>query len=925
MVMGLRLGTLAAAAEIISRHRCRSMHGMHRSEEAMALLFDRRRVGLLILLLMVLLLPQFSGCGGGGGRTSVTLTIHVDPASSGTTVPSAGTHTYSLNHVESIAALPEDGFEFLRWDGDVDEQFEAETFVVMDSSKTLTAVFAEEGGTITLGPDDDEPMVGLDGLTLAAMDGALAAELQLYIRSVPDPRPGIPLPSYLENTVARAGPFYELGAVETFWTPDGTYLVFGVPVPEGFSTECLALMVLAPPDHVMTSDTEVGESGRWYYLPGTYEPKQELFITGLEFIGEEPEVFALVEGLGCDSQEIFVLSDSEFGVTCVGFEPGECLPSHIQDTEATLDEALAAYRSLGFDEPLLSRHRRWTLWPPGYYQTGPYRYELRKMDPDDTILGIYERRPNASVAATYYLGAPAEEPRPATAWHELFHAVQFRYLSWFSLGARRINHGYLEGTATLTQGSLRPPTRFDSPGRPSRPPMPISTSVFGSQAFAWDWTADVAQSEYLQQDFWAYLGQRLDTGSGNSFLLDIVERGGFRDDIDDWLAASGPFQGLSDAYWQFAKDYSFEKETELGTWLGWTVVPHGPAGEWWSDALGDIDDHSVRLDPLTGTSSGVDLGFLRLESLSSRALAIELDPVTEGFCKVTLDVYTEDPGVAYKFYPHQDISMPDNSSYSTRVGAAAQTVYLLLSNTNIDEPNAFTMVDLVYNQRFYYLEFQACPLINEEIWFGKFPPIESWVEVDPEVDERPRAYAEDTIVTVAVPHEHLDGAFTFSHWEGGVDDPTLPETTVRMDQSRELIPYYMQSGPDEIYEQVDVKTVMDHVKHLSDRPLSANDLPAGTILLFATRQESPGKLQVLDNKDPSTLAFRYVVYEVSGAVRQSSDFSLVARDHSYDLEANQQGSLKIGDMWWGNLKGQIGDLPYLTPMNDALFYIYYSP
>jgi hypothetical protein len=73
--------------------------------------------------------------------TTYELTMAVDPGGSGTTSPSAGTHTYAEDAVVNISASPNTGFEFDHWEGDVADPDEASTTVTMDGDKTVTAYF----------------------------------------------------------------------------------------------------------------------------------------------------------------------------------------------------------------------------------------------------------------------------------------------------------------------------------------------------------------------------------------------------------------------------------------------------------------------------------------------------------------------------------------------------------------------------------------------------------------------------------------------------------------------------------------------------------------------------------------------------------------------------------------------------------------
>ncbi|MDZ7725164.1 MAG: InlB B-repeat-containing protein [candidate division KSB1 bacterium] len=74
-------------------------------------------------------------------RQQVTLTIDDTPG--GSTTPVAGGHTYNSGDVVSISATPASGYYFVQWNGDVADPNSANTTVIMDEDKTISATFAE--------------------------------------------------------------------------------------------------------------------------------------------------------------------------------------------------------------------------------------------------------------------------------------------------------------------------------------------------------------------------------------------------------------------------------------------------------------------------------------------------------------------------------------------------------------------------------------------------------------------------------------------------------------------------------------------------------------------------------------------------------------------------------------------------------------
>ncbi|HLV09240.1 MAG TPA: hypothetical protein VKY40_03435 [Halanaerobiales bacterium] len=95
---------------------------------------------LLILLLLITLSVSFTGCSS-KSSTKFTLTVKVE--GSGRVEPVAGTHQFDSDTSVDLTAIPETGWQFKEWFGEVAEPQEAETKVLMDKDKTVKAKFEE--------------------------------------------------------------------------------------------------------------------------------------------------------------------------------------------------------------------------------------------------------------------------------------------------------------------------------------------------------------------------------------------------------------------------------------------------------------------------------------------------------------------------------------------------------------------------------------------------------------------------------------------------------------------------------------------------------------------------------------------------------------------------------------------------------------
>jgi uncharacterized repeat protein (TIGR02543 family) len=80
----------------------------------------------------------------------VTLELKVYPTEGGWTNPEPGVHTYEYGATVEIAALPETGYHFKRWEGDVVDQYSQNTTITLNGNKTVWAKFESNSGEVNL-------------------------------------------------------------------------------------------------------------------------------------------------------------------------------------------------------------------------------------------------------------------------------------------------------------------------------------------------------------------------------------------------------------------------------------------------------------------------------------------------------------------------------------------------------------------------------------------------------------------------------------------------------------------------------------------------------------------------------------------------------------------------------------------------------
>ena len=119
----------------------------------------------------------------------VILTMQVTPLEGGTTGPQPGSHTFSLNETVYISAVPNPGYVFSYWTGDVADPYAASTSIVMSENKTVTAHFTtgqQQKAVLTISSSpveggDTTPTAGSYEYAMNAVVGISAAPASGYI------------------------------------------------------------------------------------------------------------------------------------------------------------------------------------------------------------------------------------------------------------------------------------------------------------------------------------------------------------------------------------------------------------------------------------------------------------------------------------------------------------------------------------------------------------------------------------------------------------------------------------------------------------------------------------------------------------------------------------------------------------------------
>jgi hypothetical protein len=87
------------------------------------------------------------------------LLIEQNPVQGGNVTPSAGVHRFGLDEVVTLTAIPNPGYQFMYWLGDVSDVASSSTTALLDGPKIIIAVFERAEFVFIL--EEEPPAVGL--------------------------------------------------------------------------------------------------------------------------------------------------------------------------------------------------------------------------------------------------------------------------------------------------------------------------------------------------------------------------------------------------------------------------------------------------------------------------------------------------------------------------------------------------------------------------------------------------------------------------------------------------------------------------------------------------------------------------------------------------------------------------------------------
>lgn len=428
-------------------------------------------------------------------------------------------------------------------------------------------------GTVsgTLGPEGGV-IVGPDGMAFGVPVGNLDRDVEVRLA-----RAAIPSVALPDGMVAEGRAYRISGSVDVFASSTQFGFVIGLPVPEGVDGSRVALAFLVSAEDTLDGDG----TDAWYVARGQYDAAQGWFVTSTPALLGAGDVVVLVQGPDLVAEPATPPPAEDVStsthVVCTdwldGFEvvPGTGITAaDTAQLEQILDAALAQYRVLGF-KPFLLRQAGWshyltpTLASIFALDCSQLEYEAMLEIPIDPSL---EGRYHLTQQALWVYKGPGMR---STAFHELFHSLQARYLGTATL--QNVANAYFsEGTAALTEALSRVPAVLDATRDTAYDPRLVDKTLLAPSGAPYP----DALLPYKVQDFWAHVA-RSRSRPFHTFVLDFLNHGDVTPSGIDAVLRRAPYtSSFAAEHREWVLDQIFDTSTcSFGVEWGHTFVDVG--------------------------------------------------------------------------------------------------------------------------------------------------------------------------------------------------------------------------------------------------------------------------------------------------------------------------------------------------------------
>jgi hypothetical protein len=410
--------------------------------------------------------------------------------------------------------------------------------------------------TATVGPAG-RVVQGPDGMVLGVPAGSLASMVDVTLSRAEAPTTTLP------DGATAVGRAYRITAsADAFADATERGFMFGLPVPDEIDGTRTAMVHHLPGD----AFSEAGED-TWHLVHGHFDESRRLLLAPAAALRSGGDVVRLVTGPELEAPPSLAppagTAQRAAVTVCLGWldafegQPATGVTAaQVAAVVAELDAALDVYRALGF-QPFLLRTTGWIPYLSGNSATfwatdcSEVKYLASVQLGGGNVVGRYS--PSQQLMIVFASSAGTPEMRE-TVFHELFHAIQARYLGPAPLEATEYGY-FLEATAILAEALGKTPmdldvTRSDAYNLRVVDKTLVAPRLPGS-------SSPDAYLPYQAQDFWSFVA-RSHGRTFHAFMPDFLMAGVAPANVDGVLRQAPYTSSLHEQYRKWVVDQVFD-------------------------------------------------------------------------------------------------------------------------------------------------------------------------------------------------------------------------------------------------------------------------------------------------------------------------------------------------------------------------------
>ncbi len=538
------------------------------------------------------------------------------------------------------------------------------------SGGVVTQTVVQEEGTLTPGGS----FTASNGVTIRAPAGVLTAPVQVFAHTLAPNSVTLPLPTGW----TRVGDFFSVGATVESGSKNRESFQIELPVPTGVSSRGLSVAVLIPPKYLLSQEGEIVQPF-WDSTLTTGASGLTTLISDSRVLSAQGFTYVVVRQSNAvipasDAGRIAPQATPVFTAVCEGsVNDFPCLDSvktaSVTAVTTAYSDFVSAMSLNGADAPIIKSQIRLTLVGTRNCPLTPQ--VVASYHPVELIIRLCVNS-NGEPRIPAYLSSLR---------HEIFHAVQAGILAsvgvqfdglWSHFGRSWI----IEATANVASVSLNQTNvRSDVNSNLARR---IASSLL----------EESGTPPYQAQDYWAYVGRRLNQGI--IYIKTILQNGlaNPTGGVDSVLAGLGYNGGLTQSHWDWIKNQTVERSIDVRNIGNQCKMDLATVGTEYTDNPINFDFGASPILPVTRVANA--------EALGGRAVKIKFANATGGVVRIRI---TPTGSVRYKVYkvkagqPADCATLPDGAPRGDIVSSisAGTEVIVVAENPSLTTANDFTI------------------------------------------------------------------------------------------------------------------------------------------------------------------------------------------------------------------------------------------